>query len=113
VPIWTRAEPATCSTVSVLECMRIRRSSAMSARSRQIQAWVGTKKRLHRSNKETEGRENGIGPVGAPLTKISPYKGGRTPFSREQIKLLEKFADHVGIAIENSQLFEEVQAPFT
>src|SRR5262249_20424243 len=51
---------------------------------------------------------------GRPLGAIALTRGdegcGPNPFSREQIKLLEMFAGHVGIAIENAQLFEEVQA---
>ena len=35
---------------------------------------VGTKKRAARSNKETDGQENGYDPCGTPLTKSAPYK---------------------------------------
>ena len=49
-------------------------------------------------------------PLGAiALTNIDE-NGEPNPFSREQLRLLETFAGHVGIAIENTQLFEEVQA---
>ena len=48
-------------------------------------------------------------PLGAVALTRSDERGGPSPFSREQIRLLETFADHVGIAIENTRLFEEVQ----
>ena len=48
-------------------------------------------------------------PLGSIALTRSAEGGGPEPFSRQQIKLLEMFAEHVGIAIENTQLFEEVQ----
>jgi signal transduction histidine kinase len=49
-------------------------------------------------------------PLGSIALTRSAEGGGPEPFSHEQIKLLEMFAEHVGIAIENTRLFEEVQA---
>ena len=37
-------------------------------------SWVGARKQVPKSNKETEGRNARIGPPGGPLTKNAPYK---------------------------------------
>jgi GAF domain-containing protein len=47
---------------------------------------------------------------GAPIGAIIVARGYVAPFSNKQIKLLETFADQAVIAIENTRLFEEVQA---
>jgi len=55
--------------------------------------------------------------IGTPLLRdgtqigfISLHKETRGPFSTKQVQLLESFADQAVIAIENTRLFEEVQA---
>src|SRR5215831_5032666 len=46
----------------------------------------------------------------AAIGAIVVARGHLAPFSNEQIKLLKTFADQAAIAIENTRLFEEVQA---
>jgi len=47
---------------------------------------------------------------GSAIGAIVVARGHLAPFSNEQIKLLKTFADQAAIAIENTRLFEEVQA---
>src|SRR5215813_7212405 len=47
---------------------------------------------------------------GRAIGAIVVARGHLAPFSNEQIKLLKTFADQAAIAIENTRLFEEVQA---
>jgi GAF domain-containing protein len=47
---------------------------------------------------------------GSPIGAIIVARGHMAPFSNKQIKLLETFADQAVIAIENTRLFEDVQA---
>jgi len=47
---------------------------------------------------------------GKPIGLLSLYRISATPFTRRQVELMETFADQAMIAIENSRLFEEVQA---
>jgi signal transduction histidine kinase/putative methionine-R-sulfoxide reductase with GAF domain/HAMP domain-containing protein len=47
---------------------------------------------------------------GTPIGLLSLYRTSAIPFTRRQLELMETFADQAMIAIENSRLFEEVQA---
>jgi hypothetical protein len=56
-----------------------RPSLTASVRAGSTRLWVGAKKRLARSNKETLREEKWIGPFGHPLDKNLPIQGLRTP----------------------------------
>ena len=56
-----------------------RPSLTASVRAGSTRLWVGAKKRLARSNKETLREEKWIGPFGHPLDKNRPIQGFRTP----------------------------------